>query len=66
MKNYQIILTTLFSFFVSYTVLFGIAQEYVHFQSELNEIGVFMLSSTMGVITIFGLDWKGLFNWLKE
>lgn len=66
MKNYQIVLTSLVSFFISYTVLFGIAQKYVHFQSELNEIGVFIISSTMGFVVLFGLDWKSLFNWLKN
>ena len=66
MKNYQIVLTSLVSFFISYTVLFGIAQKYIHFQSELNEIGVFSISSTMGFVALFGLDWKSLYNWLKN
>ena len=66
MKNYQIVLTTIVSFLISYSVLNGTAQEYVHFAGELNEMFVFILSSTMGMISLFGWNWKGLWNWLVK
>ncbi len=66
MKNYQIVLTTFVSFFIAYSVLVGIAQQYVHFAGSLNEMAVFILASTMGFMSLFGWNWKGLWNWLVK
>ena len=66
MKNYQIVLTTFVSFFIAYSVLVGIAQQYVHLAGPLNEIVVFIFASTMGFISLLGWYWKGLWNWLVK
>lgn len=66
MKNYQVLLTFLISMFIAWSVLYGHAQEVVHFQDELNEIFVFILSSTMGIMSLFALNWKALFQWLRS
>ena len=39
MKNYQVLLTSIGSFFVAYTILNGTAQQYVHFAGPENELG---------------------------
>jgi len=64
MKNYQIILTSVLSFFVAITILNGTAQQYVHFAGELNEIGCAVIALTMGVLSLYALDWKGFFQYL--
>lgn len=64
MKNYQIILTSIASFGVAFSILNGTAQQYVHFAGELNELGCAVIALSMGMVSLFGIDWKGLFNWL--
>jgi len=66
MKNYQILLTAILSFGVGVSILNGTAQEYVYFAGELNELGCAVIALTMGTLCIFGLDWKGLFNYLTK
>jgi uncharacterized membrane protein required for colicin V production len=66
MKNYQIILTSVLSFFVAFTILNGTAQQYVYFAGELNELGCATIALTMGTLCIFGLDWKGLLTYLNK
>ena len=66
MKNYQIILTSVLSFFVAITILNGTAQQYVHFAGELNELGCAVIALTMGVLSTFAIDWKGLFSYLNK
>ena len=66
MKNYQIILTSVLSFFVAITILNGTAQQYVHFAGELNELGCAVIALTMGVLSLYALDWKGLFSYLNK
>ena len=66
MKNYQIILTAIASFFVGFAILNGTAQQYVHFAGPLNELGCAVIALTMGTLCIFGLDWKGFFNYLNK
>jgi len=66
MKNYQILLTAIGSFFVGISILNGTAQQYVYFAGELNELGCAVISLTMGTLCIFGLDWKGLFSYLNN
>jgi uncharacterized membrane protein required for colicin V production len=66
MKNYQIILTSVLSFFVAITILNGTAQQYVYFAGELNELGCAVIALTMGTLCIFGLDWKGLLTYLNK
>jgi len=66
MKNYQIILTAILSYFVAFTILNGTAAEYVHFAGPLNELGCAVIALTMGTLCIFGIDWKGFFNYLNK
>lgn len=66
MKNGTILLTSIVSFGVAYSILMGKAQEVVHFAGELNEIGCFVLSSTMGILSLMALDYRGLWSWLKK
>jgi hypothetical protein len=66
MKNYQIILTSLLSFFVAFSILNGTAQQYVHFAGIENELGCAVIALTMGVLSLIGLDWKGFFNYLNK
>ena len=39
MKNYQILLTAIGSFFVGVSILNGTAQQYVNFAGPMNELG---------------------------
>ena len=66
MKNYQIILTSIVSFFVAITILNGTAQQYVYFAGELNEIGCAVIALTMGVLSIYALDWRGFIQYLNK
>ena len=66
MKNYQIILTSVLSFFVAITILNGTAQQYVYFAGELNELGCATIALTMGVLSTYAIDWKGFFNYLNK
>lgn len=66
MKNYQIILTSVLSFFMAITILNGTAQQYVHFAGELNELGCAVIALTMGVLSLYGLDWKGFIQYLNK
>jgi uncharacterized membrane protein required for colicin V production len=65
MKNYQILLTTIGSFFVGITILNGVAQQYVHFAGPENELGCATIALTMGVLCIYGFDWKKFIAGLK-
>ena len=58
MKNYQIILTSIVSYGIAYGILNGTIQNYVHFADELNEIGCFVIASTMGTLSLFAIDYK--------
>jgi len=62
MKNFQMILLTLVSFFISYSILQGWAQQYVHFAGELNEMFCCLLAFMMGVMGLIAIDYKKL--WL--
>ena len=64
MNNLKFMVTSIVSFFIAYSVLTGSAQEVVHFAGPLNEMFVFILASTMGIMCLFGLDWRGFFQWL--
>jgi hypothetical protein len=66
MKNYQIILTSVLSFFVAITILNGTAQQYVHFAGELNELGCAVIALTMGVLSLYALDWKEFLTYLNK
>jgi len=66
MKNYQILLTAIGSFFVGVSILNGTAQQYVHFAGPENELGCAVIALTMGTLCIFGLDWKGLVSYLNK
>ena len=66
MKNYQILLTAILSFGVGISILNGTAQEYVYFAGELNELGCATIALTMGVLSLYAFDWKGLFSYLNK
>ena len=66
MNNLKFMVTSGVSFFVAYSILTGSAQEVVHFAGPLNEIFCFILAFTMGFISLFGLDWRGFFQWLVK
>ena len=65
MKNYQILLTSAISFLIAYWIMNGTAQQYVHFAGELNELGCCVIALTMGVLSLFAVDYKKLFNGLN-
>jgi len=66
MKNYQIILTAIVSFGVGITILNGTAQRWVTFAGELNELGCATIALTMGMLSIYALDWKGFIQYLNK
>jgi hypothetical protein len=66
MKNYQILLTAIISFGVAFTILNGTAQRYVTFAGIENELGCATIALTMGVLSTFSIDWKGLLNYLNK
>ena len=66
MKNYQIILTSFLSFFVAVTILDGTAAKYVYFAGPMNELGCATIALTMGVLSTYAIDWKGLFSYLNN
>lgn len=66
MKNYQIILTAVVSFFVAFTILNGTAQQYVHFAGIENELGCAVIALTMGVLSTYAIDWKSFINFLNK
>ncbi len=66
MKNYQIILTAILSFGVGISILNGTAQQYVYFAGELNELGCTVIALTMGVLSLYAIDWKGFIQYLNK
>jgi len=66
MKNYQILLTAIGSLFVGLSILNGTAQQYVHFAGPENELGCAVIALTMGVLSLYAIDWKGLFSYLNK
>ena len=66
MKNYQIILTAVVSFFVAFTILNGTAQQYVHFAGIENELGCAVIALTMGVLSTYAIDWKSFLTFLNK
>lgn len=65
MNNLKMILLTLISFFISYSILVGWAQEWVHFAGELNEMFCFIISFTMGVMGLIGINWRQILSQKK-
>ena len=65
MKNYQIVLTSVISFAVAYGILSGSVPSH-YFAGELNELGCAVIALSMGMLSLFGVDWKGFFNWLVK
>ena len=66
MKNYQILLTAIGSFFVGVSILNGTAQQYVHFAGPMNELGCATIALTMGMLTFMAIDWKSLLKFLNQ
>ena len=65
MKNWQIILTSLISFTIAYWIMNGTAQKYVYFAGELNELGCTVIALTMGILSLFAIDYKKIFKALN-
>ena len=66
MKNYQKLLIAIISFGVGYSILNGTAQQYVPFAGPENELGCATIALTMGVLSLYGLDWKGFIQYLNK
>lgn len=66
MKNYQLILTTLLSYSIAWSIMNGTAQEVVPFAGPLNELAVTILALTMGTMCLFGINFRGLIGWLRS
>jgi hypothetical protein len=66
MKNYQIILTAILSYFVAFSILNGTAQQYVPFAGIENELGCAVIALTMGVLCTYAIDWKSFVNFLNK
>ena len=66
MKNYQILLTAIGSFFVGVSILNGTAQQYVNFAGPMNELGCATIALTMGVLSLYALDWKEFLTYLNK
>jgi hypothetical protein len=64
MNNLKMMCTAIVSFFIAYSIMVGWAQEVVHFAGPLNEMFCTILAGTMGIISLIGLDWKGLVKWV--
>ena len=64
MNNLKMLCTAIVSFFIAYSIIIGWAQEVVHFAGPLNEMFCTVMALTMGIMCLFGLDWKGLVKWV--
>lgn len=65
MKNYQAILIAVGGFYVMYSILFGIAQQYVHFAGIENELGCAVIAGMLGVGGLIGIDYRKLLQSLN-
>ena len=65
MKNYQILLVSILSFGVAYSIMAGIAQQYVYFAGPDNEMGCFVISGSMGILSLMSVDYKKLIKGLN-
>lgn len=61
MRNYQLLLVSLFCFWITYLIMSGEYSRY--FAGELNELGCAVISLSMGTLTLLGLNWKKLGQW---
>lgn len=61
MRNYQLLLVSLFCFWITYLIMGGEYSNY--FAGELNELGCAVISLSMGTLTLLGLNWKKLGQW---
>jgi hypothetical protein len=60
MKNYQLILLSVFGLGLTYTTIYGITQKYVYFAGELNELFFTAVCFMLGVMGLIGIDYKKL------
>ena len=66
MKNYQVILAAIASFYIGFAIIDGTAQQYVHFAGPLNELGCAVIALTMGLMFMVGFNWKSFFTFLNS
>lgn len=51
--------------FITFTAI--VSGNYSHlFAGELNELGCATIAFTMGILSLFGYDWKGIGKWLVK
>jgi hypothetical protein len=65
MKNYQVILVVVCSFYVFFGVLNGTIQQHIYFADPLNEMFVAAIAGTMGLLGLIAIDYKKLITALK-
>ena len=65
MKNYQAILLVIGGFGVAYSILFEIAQRYVHFEGIENEIGCAVIAGVLGVLGLIAIDYRKIIKALN-
>lgn len=64
MNNLKILLISGTSFYVAYLIMIGELQKHITFAGPDNEMGCFVIAGSMGLLSLFGLDYKGLYKWL--
>lgn len=65
MRNYQAILTAVCGFGMSYSIVIGKAQQYIHFAAIENEIGCATFAGLIGIGGLIGIDYRKLWNGLN-
>jgi len=65
MRNYQAILIALCGFGMSYSIVIGKAQQYIHFAAIENEIGCATFAGLIGIGGLIGIDYRKLLNGLN-
>ena len=66
MKNYQLLIISTISFLVAISIMTGVAQKWVYFESELNEICTTTAFLSVGMICVTAIDWKTFYQWVKR
>ena len=62
MRNYQLLSFSALCLWITYLIMGGNYSNY--FAGELNELGCAVISLSMGVLTLFGVNWKKFGQWL--
>lgn len=65
MKNYQAILSTIGFGWVFWAIVWGPLPTMIPFAGPDNELGVAVMAGTISVLSLFGIDYRKLFNGLN-